>query len=115
MTDKCMKCSQEIKLGKLIEKDGKKFYEKFDLNGAPHVCPTKENKQFQRAPQKPRERFTFEEFITEDGKTRRLYSIQREGFVGELKANETFAQMQQLVWQFRAAEMGNAKTHKEEA
>lgn len=111
----CLICKEPVVFGKnYVVVNGKKALEKFELDGkTTHVCKQKE-KGFQRAPQKPRERFTFEEFITEDGKTRRLYSVQREGFVGELDGNRTFAELQQLVWKFRAAEIGNPKQGKEE-
>lgn len=119
MTDKCLKCSQEIKLGKLVEKEGKKFYEKFNLDNSPHVCVTKDATKKQFIPAKPREEILFQEFrkgVLPDGKTEfaRVYQISRTGFIGELDFDKNMAEMQLKVWKMFLAESGNATTGKGE-
>ena len=116
MSDKCLKCNGEIKLGKLVEQNGKKFYEKFDLDGKPHVCPTKQSGK-PYIPQKPREEFVFVESrrgkLPNEQDYVRTYEIHRFGFVGELDTQKTYAEMQMTVFKFLASEEGNPVTRKE--
>ena len=98
MTDRCLTCSQEIKLGKLIEKEGKKHYEKFQLDGTtPHKCPEKEQKP-RFPPRKPQDRFSYDRYVESDnGKDRRVYWMQRSANAGELNPSVVFKELEDAV------------------